>query len=138
MDSINFPGQVHRWQLSQLLQKGTERSKQTLLDDLALALRFVIVTARNRIVSHFFSVTHAIRAFYSGLFILLDVLIGLPSLQAHNLDAKIREERCRYLVAELVCPVSNHFTPWATVHQLPNKFPPGGRGLYSSLISIKG
>ncbi|XP_044734371.1 uncharacterized protein LOC123296783 isoform X2 [Chrysoperla carnea] len=104
VDSINFPGQVHRWQLSQLLQKGTERSRETLLKDLALALRFIIVTARNRICSHFFSVIHAIRALGSGLFILLDVLIGLPSLQAHNLDAKIREERCRYLVAELVCP----------------------------------
>lgn len=35
----------------------------------------------------------------------LDIIIGVPSLQAHNLDAKIREERCRYLVAELVCRV---------------------------------
>ena len=30
----------------------------------------------------------------------------MPSLQAQNLDGKIREERCRYLVAELVCRVS--------------------------------
>jgi hypothetical protein len=36
-----------------------------------------------------------------------DIVIGVPSLQAHNLDAKIREERCRYLVAELVCRVRN-------------------------------
>ena len=36
---------------------------------------------------------------------LTDIIIGVPSLQAHNLDAKIREERCRYLVAELVCKV---------------------------------
>jgi hypothetical protein len=39
-------------------------------------------------------------AFYS------DIIIGVPSLQAQNLDAKIREERCRHLVAELVCRVS--------------------------------
>jgi len=39
------------------------------------------------------------------MFYVADILIGVPSLQAHNLDAKIREERCRYLVAELVCRV---------------------------------
>jgi len=40
---------------------------------------------------------------------LADIIIGVPSLQAHNLDAKIREERCRYLVAELVCRVRYYF-----------------------------
>jgi hypothetical protein len=39
------------------------------------------------------------------VFCVPDIVIGVPSLQAHNLDAKIREERCRYLVAELVCRV---------------------------------
>lgn len=39
-----------------------------------------------------------------------DIIIGVPSLQAHNLDAKIREERCRYLVAELVCRVRRLFS----------------------------
>jgi hypothetical protein len=39
------------------------------------------------------------------MFCVADIVIGVPSLQAHNLDAKIREERCRYLVAELVCRV---------------------------------
>ncbi|PSN34110.1 hypothetical protein C0J52_14203 [Blattella germanica] len=103
VESLNFPGQVHKWQLSALLQKGTERSRESLLSDLALALRFIIVTARGRLLSHFFSLCEALRALLTGLLRLLDIVIGVPSLQAHNLDAKIREERCRYLVAELVC-----------------------------------
>lgn len=103
---MNFPGQQHKWRLSQLLQKGTERSRESLLNDLALALRFLLVTAKGRIVSHFFSVAQAVRALLTGLLRILDILIGVPSLQAHNLDAKIREERCKYLVAELVCRVS--------------------------------
>lgn len=41
---------------------------------------------------------------------LVDIIIGVPSLQAHNLDAKIREERCRYLVAELVCRVRHIYS----------------------------
>lgn len=30
----------------------------------------------------------------------------MPSLEARDLDKKIREERSRYLVAELICKVS--------------------------------
>lgn len=105
VESLNFPGQQHKWLLSQLLQKGTERTKESLMNDLALALRFILVTARGRILSHFFSIAQAVRVLLVGLIRILDLTIGVPSLQAHNLDAKIREERCKYLVAELVCRV---------------------------------
>lgn len=105
MESLNFPGQQHRWKLSQLLQKGTEKSRNSLLNDLALALRFLCVTAKGRLISHFFSVSQAAKGLIRGLLRILDILVGIPSLQAHNLDAKIREERSKYLVAELVCRV---------------------------------
>lgn len=32
VDSLNFPGQVHKWRLTQLLQKGSLRAHNTLLD----------------------------------------------------------------------------------------------------------
>ncbi|XP_054282157.1 uncharacterized protein LOC128999597 isoform X1 [Macrosteles quadrilineatus] len=101
--SLNFAGQTHKWRLSWMLQKGCERSRATLLDDLALALRFILVTARARLTSHFFSVAQAVKSLITGTLKLLDILVGVPSLQAHNLEAKLREERCRYLAAELVC-----------------------------------
>lgn len=50
VDSLNFPGQVHKWRLSEILQKGTERSRDSLLSDLSLALRFIIVTARGKLM----------------------------------------------------------------------------------------
>lgn len=103
--SLNFPGQVHKWLLSQFLQKGRLRTHTSLLNDLALAARFIIVTAKARISGHFFSVAHAANALLKGLLRLVDMVIGVPSLLAHNLDYKIKEERCRYLVAELVCRV---------------------------------
>ncbi|XP_074099056.1 uncharacterized protein LOC141527456 [Cotesia typhae] len=103
VDSINFTGQTHRWRLSGLLQRGRDRRRETLLKDLALATRFIVVTARARLVSHCFSISQALKALLTGLLRLLDIIIGVPSLQAQNLDGKIREERCRYLVAELVC-----------------------------------
>ncbi|XP_076755097.1 uncharacterized protein LOC143425638 isoform X1 [Xylocopa sonorina] len=103
VDSINFTGQTHRWRLSGLLQRGRDRRRDALLSDLALATRFLVVTAKARLISHCFSVSQSLKALLTGLLRLLDIIIGVPSLQAHNLDAKIREERCRYLVAELVC-----------------------------------
>ncbi|XP_008551796.1 uncharacterized protein LOC103574176 isoform X1 [Microplitis demolitor] len=103
VDSINFSGQTHRWRLSGLLQRGRDRRRETLLKDLALATRFIVVTARARLVSHCFSISQALKALLTGFLRLLDIIIGVPSLQAQNLDGKIREERCRYLVAELVC-----------------------------------
>ncbi|KAL1494204.1 hypothetical protein ABEB36_009836 [Hypothenemus hampei] len=107
VESLNFPGQLHRWRLSQLLQKGTENTRNSLLNDLALALRFIFVTARGRLFSHFFSVKQAARALVAGFLRILDIFVGIPSVQAHNLDAKIREERSKYLVAELVCRAEN-------------------------------
>lgn len=136
VDSINFAGQTHRWRLSGLLQRGRDRRRDALLRDLALATRFLVVTAKARLISHCFSVSQSLKALITGLlrllgrylfkklfvrihittilfncnltllYIVLDIIIGVPSLQAHNLDAKIREERCRYLVAELVCRVN--------------------------------
>ncbi|KAL4132482.1 hypothetical protein QTP88_009622 [Uroleucon formosanum] len=101
--SINFVGQTHKWRLTEWLQKGTERNRETLLDDLAFALQFLLVTARARLFSHFFSIAESIKAILTGVIKLIDIIFGVPSLQAHNLPEKIREERCRYLVAELIC-----------------------------------
>ncbi|XP_063709490.1 uncharacterized protein LOC134837994 isoform X3 [Culicoides brevitarsis] len=101
--SLNFPGQVHRWRLSQILQKGTERTHDSLLSDLALAARFLVVTACARLYGSFFSVAQAAKALLKGFMKLLDITVGVPSLVAHNLEQKVKEERCRYLIAELVC-----------------------------------
>ncbi|XP_055603337.1 uncharacterized protein LOC129751698 isoform X2 [Uranotaenia lowii] len=101
--SLNFPGQMHRWRLSQILQKGSERTRNSLLNDLALSARFLVITAKSRLTGHFFSLAHAAHALLLGLVKLVDMIVGVPSLLAHNLDNKIKEERCRFLVAELVC-----------------------------------
>ncbi|XP_034132781.1 uncharacterized protein LOC117586652 isoform X2 [Drosophila guanche] len=101
--SLHFPGQVHKWRLSQLLLKGRLRAHDSFLSDLALAARFVVVTARSRIFSHFFSVVHAVHGLIGAFTKLADMFIGVPALLAHNLDYKIKEERCRFLIAELVC-----------------------------------
>lgn len=101
VDSIHFPGQTHKWHLSQLLQKGSRRSHETLLDDMALALRILLITARNRFHSHFFSLSEGFKSWGRGLWKIFDIVIGMPSTSPGDLTAKLREEHMRYLVAEL-------------------------------------
>lgn len=73
---MNFPGQMHRWRLSQLLQKGSERTRDSLLGDLAISARFLVITAMGRLFGNFFSVAHAARALLHGLIKLIDMIVG--------------------------------------------------------------
>lgn len=109
MASRNFAGHVHRWRLTHFLQKGLVRAHHSLLSDLALASHLLIVTAKRCIIGgHYFSVADGMRPLGRGLFGLLDMAFGVPSLlsQSHQqIYYKIDEERCRYLVDELECRV---------------------------------
>ncbi|KOX81282.1 hypothetical protein WN51_00190 [Melipona quadrifasciata] len=80
VDSINFAGQTHRWKLSGLLQRGRDRRRDALLRDLALATRFLVVTAKARLVSHCFSVSQSLKALLTGLIRLLVSLIERKQL----------------------------------------------------------
>lgn len=103
--SVNFPGQMHRWRVSHLLQKGHLRARETLLRDLASAAEYLFVTAKSRIFGRFFSILDSGRAIVNGVLLLIDMMVGIPSLTAYDLDHKIKEERTRFLVAELICRV---------------------------------
>ena len=41
VDSVQFSGQKHTWKLTQILQKGSERSTETLYQDMSYALKFI-------------------------------------------------------------------------------------------------
>lgn len=74
MASINFVGQSHKWRLTEWLQKGTERNRETLLDDLAFSLQFLLVTAKARLFSHFFSTAESIKAILIGAIKLIGMI----------------------------------------------------------------
>ncbi|GAB6027230.1 hypothetical protein CHUAL_001518 [Chamberlinius hualienensis] len=104
VESLNFCGQFHKWKLSPWLQNGFFRAHETLMNDLALALKFIMITGWNRIVSKFFSVSQAYSSLRLGLFLLCDCIFGLPSLLSEDSTTKLLEERSKYLVAELIVP----------------------------------
>ncbi|XP_064104875.1 uncharacterized protein LOC135214466 isoform X2 [Macrobrachium nipponense] len=103
VESLHFPGQSHRWQVSGWLQKGCEKAHDSLLNDVALALSLIVVTAKNRISSPLFSLSQSLHSIWQGMLMLVDLAFGIPWVQAHNLEARMKEERCSYLVQELTC-----------------------------------
>lgn len=64
--SLNFPGQVHRWQLSLLLQRGCERTRECLLEDLARSITLLLVIGRARITSSIFSIKESLKCLLLG------------------------------------------------------------------------
>ncbi|CAH0701426.1 unnamed protein product [Spodoptera exigua] len=102
--SRHFPGQTHVWRVASWLQRGRLRAREDFYRDVARAVALVVVVARDRLLRDKpFSVIAGAKSFLQGLHSLLDFAIGMPSLEARDLDKKIREERSRYLVAELIC-----------------------------------
>ena len=71
MESLHFPGQTHRWQVSGWLQKGCEKAHNSLLDDVALALSLIVVTAKNRLSSPLFSLSHSLQSVWQGILMLV-------------------------------------------------------------------
>lgn len=104
VDSLEFPGQKHRWILTQLLIKGKTKSHSTLLDDLANALYLMVVIARHCLIGKYFSVLQSLNGWSVGIMNLLDMFIGVPLMDTVGLEAKLQRERSRYLVAELKVP----------------------------------
>ncbi|CAH2037993.1 unnamed protein product, partial [Iphiclides podalirius] len=102
--SRHFPGQCHVWRVAGWLQRGRARAREELYCHVARAVALLVVVARDRLTrDEPLSVIAGGKALLRGLHRLLDVLIGMPSLEARDLEKKIREERSRYLVAELIC-----------------------------------
>ncbi|CAK1546956.1 unnamed protein product [Leptosia nina] len=106
--SRHFPGQTHVWRVAGWLQRGRVRAREELYCHVARAVALIVVVARDRLIrDEPISVIAGGKALLDGLHRLLDLALGMPSLEARDLEKKIREERSRYLVAELICKPEN-------------------------------
>ncbi|OWR42704.1 hypothetical protein KGM_200275A, partial [Danaus plexippus plexippus] len=106
--SRHFPGQTHVWRVAGWLQRGRARAKEELYCHVARAVALIVVVSRDRLLrDEPLSLIAGGKAFMEGLQRLIDLIFGLPSLEARDLEKKIREERSRYLVAELICKNEN-------------------------------
>ncbi|RVE45926.1 hypothetical protein evm_009399 [Chilo suppressalis] len=106
--SRTFPGQTHVWRVAGWLQRGRARAREDLYCHVARAVALIVIVARDRILrDEPLSVITGAKSMLTGLHRLLDLIFGMPSLEARDLEKKIREERSRYLVAELICKPEN-------------------------------
>ena len=76
VSSKNFQGAVHRWRISQLLQKGRHTANEDLKHALARAYYFTCIIARDRIVGDSYSLKDAIKHFGYSLYFVYNLLIG--------------------------------------------------------------
>lgn len=101
--SINFPGQNHVWKLNSIFQKGIDTAREEYLDGLAFSLRFLMVYAPELLLAPRFSLRESLSFLRSDLADLFDICIGIGKVYSPNLERRIQEERCKFLVAELKC-----------------------------------
>ena len=99
--SIHFPGQTHKWRLARWLQLGYEKSNEYFFQNLATALRLLIITAKDRIISNKFSLVAGAKSMYKGSVRLVDMLIGLPAMNVLPYATELADEERKFLVAEL-------------------------------------
>ncbi|CAF4746596.1 unnamed protein product [Rotaria sp. Silwood1] len=99
VNSIHFPGQRHRWRLSNLLQSGIQPANEVLYKELSWALYILIIYALDRIISNCFSFKATLRSWKQGF---VNALIGLPAVYSSDIDSQVENERNKFLVIELL------------------------------------
>ncbi|CAF4984027.1 unnamed protein product [Rotaria sp. Silwood1] len=99
VNSIHFPGQRHRWRLSNLLQSGIQPANEVLYKELSWALYMLIIYALDRIISNCFSFKATLRSWKQGF---VNALIGLPAVYSSDIDSQVENERNKFLVIELL------------------------------------
>ncbi|XP_018011416.1 uncharacterized protein LOC108668684 [Hyalella azteca] len=99
--SLHFPQQEHVWQLASWLQRGKHNIRETLLDDMAASAAIIVVLAKRRVTGKNFSLWHAAYSVAHGLYMILDLVVGVPWLSSDHLPARLQEERSSHLVQEL-------------------------------------
>lgn len=75
------------------------------MDGLAFSLRFLMVYAPQLLMAPRFSLLESLSFLKSDLTELLDLFLGVGKVYSPNLERRIQEERCKFLVAELKCKV---------------------------------
>lgn len=108
VESKNFPGMNHRWQLARWLQKGYENSNISLYSDLSNALRLIIITAKNRFSSTRFSILAGLKTWKSSILNLIDLLVGLPHMKVVPYELSLNEEFQKFLVSDLTVDPDSH------------------------------
>ena len=105
VESAHFPGQSHTWCLTSWLQYGYERSNELFFKHMAKALDFLIVIAKNRLISNRFSVKNGFKSVYRSFIRMVDMVIGLPAMSKIPYGDKLVDKENKFLVAELVVDV---------------------------------
>ena len=79
VESINFEGQNHVWELNRLLQMGKKNVEVAFHKELAVALALIIISIPHRIYSNLISIKYGFKSIYDGIIKFPHLLFGVSS-----------------------------------------------------------
>ena len=75
--SQTFPGQSHRWYVSNILQKGINPTKESFYEDMSVAYHFIVIYFLKLLYrGKYFTITNSIKHFFKSLVELPILLFG--------------------------------------------------------------
>ena len=90
--SENFPGAVHVWRISQLLQRGRKLANEDLKNLLAIAYEITFITARDRVIGDVFSLKDVGKHIGYSVYFIYNLIIGgqarFPRIDKRNILLK--------------------------------------------------
>ncbi|BHF75519.1 hypothetical protein SprV_0501861500 [Sparganum proliferum] len=128
IDSQNFPGFVHCWRISPLLQLGKNNNLRSLKTTLTGLLELICIGSRDRIIGDFFSLKVAATAAVDFLQMTFDLFIGWPQVHRRDVDKRLLQERLNFLTQDLSVktlhryPLEQFWNFFERLSTLPNDY----------------
>lgn len=99
VESKNFPGKHHCWELSNFVQQGSDKSDAIMYNNLGFALELIIVYSKKC----FSKVFSCFKTWKNEFMNLIDILIGLPkmSMNYNEINEKVLDELTNFLLLNL-------------------------------------
>lgn len=100
VDSKKFPGQKYTWQLSKLLQKGTNNIKEDLFDNIAKSYSHLLEFSDFIYRNENYTIFSGIKSIASVPKSLCELFLGLKTLSKDKNDSKIKKEVSKKLIVD--------------------------------------
>lgn len=117
--SKNFKDQEHIWQISKILQKGTDNIKKSFFDNIAAVYNQICIMIPGRIYKgKLITIKNSLENILGGTSGLLNLLIGLRKMQNKHSESDIENKMNEYCLDKLI---SNMVTSGYTTDILSKK-----------------
>lgn len=91
VQSVDFQGQEHVWQISPILQKGTKNTQESFYDDLSVGCHQIIVSIPNRIYKgEYFTLLNGVKNIFKAIIDLPVLFVGWTEKRKKYADYEVK------------------------------------------------